>query len=140
RVAALLGEVDGPPQDGGFGLSRREHPGGGMGAFLAGPASGVLSGPGPEREALAEALRGALDSLVDADVEVDNDELFVLHRARDGRDVFFLVNPTTDRQAAAIALRGSVHPTAWDPTTGDERPVGPVRWEGGATLFDVELP
>src|SRR5437763_1401978 len=53
RIAALLG---GAAAHGGleateFRTDRRDHPGGGAGAFLAGPIESVLAGPGPRRDA-----------------------------------------------------------------------------------------
>src|SRR5205823_4566790 len=124
----------------GFQIDRREHPGGGSGAFLAGPVDAVLEGPGTRRDALAAALGEAIGSVVEPDAEISNVELFLLHRVRDGRDVYFVVNPTMEPQDARVRLAGAVHPVLWDPADGEERPVGAVGTEEGVTAFGLRLP
>ncbi len=141
RIAGLLGEgAGGGPESAEFRTDRRDHAGGGAGAFLAGPIGSVLSGPGAQRDALSAALGQAIGSLVEPDVEISNDELFLLHRARDGRDVYFVVNPTTAPQESRVRVAGSVDAAVWDPADGEERPGGPVAWEDGFTAFDLRLP
>ena len=69
-----------------------------------------------------EDVPAAVDGLVDAAIAIDNDELFSLHRVKDGRDLFFIVNPTFEPQSAAVSVSGEF--AVWDPTTGAERPLG----------------
>jgi hypothetical protein len=137
RLAALLGEPAGA--GGGFGLSRRDHPGGGSGAFLAGDAAVLSEPPGPGRDALTAALAGAVGSLIEPDVEVSNPEVFCLHRRRDGQDLYFLVNTTFEPQTMRVRLPGDVPAELWDPTTGETRPAG-ASTNDGWTSFDLTLP
>jgi len=140
RVGALLGGgVDGDAATS-FGTERQEHEGGGVGAFLAGPAVVMLGPPGEERDALTAALRDAIRDLIAPDVEISNEDLFSLHRERDGRGIVFVANPTFERQEARVRLAGAVDVVLWDPTTGDERPVGPVEDADGGVTFDLALP
>jgi hypothetical protein len=141
RMAALLGSPAGPggPADGGFALARRDHPAGGVGAFLAGDLAVLSQGPGPAREGLAAALDEAVGSLITPDIEISNPEVFCLHRRRDGRDLWFLVNTTFETQTMRVRLPGGPAPVLWDPTTGEERPAGASR-EDGRTAFDLTLP
>jgi hypothetical protein len=89
---------------------------------------------------LAEELRSAIAGLIEPDVTLDNEEIFVLHRAKDDLDVFFAVNTTFEPQAGRMSLAGDVRPALWDPTTGDEIPVAPVEVSDGRTSFDLSLP
>jgi alpha-L-rhamnosidase len=138
RVEALLG---GPGDgDGDFRPVTRQHVGGGMGCLLDGPVSALLAGPGPERDAFSDALGSAIGSLIQPDVEVSGEEVFVLHRAKDGREVYFFVNPTFEPQATRVRLPGTVRPSLWDPAEGTERPIGSVAREDGRTAFDLRMP
>jgi hypothetical protein len=89
---------------------------------------------------LSDALRDAIGALIEPDVTLDNEEIFVLHRVRDDRDVYFAVNTTFDAQAGRMSIPGEVRPTLWDPTTGDELPVGPFEVADGRTSFEISLP
>jgi hypothetical protein len=89
---------------------------------------------------LADALGSAVDSLIEPDVELDNDEIFVLHRVNGERDLYFVVNPTFESQTGRLSIIGNVAPVLWDPTTGDETPVGPILVEGTRTGFELTLP
>jgi hypothetical protein len=73
-------------------------------------------------------------------VVIDNPEVFCLHRVKDGRDLWFFVNSTQAPQAAEVALSGEIAPLLWDPSTGEERPLAPSRWQDGRTRFRLELP
>lgn len=98
-----------------------------------------------ERDAVRQALSDALGQLIEPDVVIDDPEVLYLHRVKDdaatgGRDVYFLINPTFAPRTAAVTLTGEVQPLLWDPSTGDERPVAPVRAEAGRTHFTLALP
>jgi hypothetical protein len=94
----------------------------------------------PPASDVVEAYRDAVRRLLDPKIEIDNDELFALHRNKDGRDVAFVVNPTFEAQDADVRMRGDVEASIWDPSTGDERPVASSRFEGGRTHFRIALP
>jgi hypothetical protein len=92
-----------------------------------------------ERQAVAEALRDALAKLVSPDVVINNPEVFYLHRVKDDRDIYFLVNPTFSLQKAHVTFTGHIRPVLWNPTTGEERPIAPWRFEDGGTRCELEL-
>lgn len=93
-----------------------------------------------ERTAVADALEATLRSLIPPDVVIDNRELFYLHRQKDGKDLYFVVNPTFSPQSAQVEIAGSVQPLLWDPSTGAERPILPAQEASGRTRFRLELP
>ena len=138
RLEALLGAPAGGG-GGGFALSRRDHPGGGAGAFLAGDLSVLSEAPGPGRDGLAAALAEAVGSLIEPDIDISNPEVFAVHRRRDGGDLYFLVNTTFEAQSMRVRLPGDPEVALWDPTSGDTRPAGAGR-ENGWTTFDLTLP
>ena len=92
-----------------------------------------------EREAVADALEGAISKLIEPDVVIDNREVFYLHRQNDGQDIYFIVNPTYAVQKARIGLPGAIQPVHWDPSTGVEHLIAPFQVTEGRTYFHIEL-
>ena len=93
-----------------------------------------------ERADVAVAVADAIDRLIEPDLELANDELFCLHRVKDGRDVYFVVNPTAEPQEADVGVAGDVEVVLWDPSTGEERPAVPSAFANGRTRFRLSLP
>jgi hypothetical protein len=93
-----------------------------------------------EREEVSRAIDTAVSRLIDPDIVIDNPELFCLHRVKDGRDLWFLVNSTDQMQSAEVSLRGEHHPVRWDTSLGEEQLIAPSRVEDGFTRFRIELP
>ena len=106
----------------------------------AGDAVDITDEVVAERESVRVALADAVAALIEPDVEIDNPEVFALHRVRDRRDLLFLVNSTRHPQVAEVALPGDVTPMHWDPSTGETRPHAPWRHDGRRTRVTVELP
>ena len=93
-----------------------------------------------ERDAVMARLGEALAGLVAPDIRIDNAEVFYLHRVKDDRDIYFLVNPTFAPQAARITIAVNGGLWLWDPSTGEERPLAPVQRADGNVTFDLTLP
>jgi hypothetical protein len=93
-----------------------------------------------ERQAVADALQKVLNGLITPDVIIDNPEVFYLHRIKDGRDIYFLVNTTYRPQRAKVQIKGSLAPLLWDPSTGEERAIAPFWQEEEDTCFHLDLP
>jgi hypothetical protein len=97
-----------------------------------------------EREVVRVALGEAVGALIEPDIEIDNAEVFALHRVRDERDLVFLVNSTHRAQSAEIGLPGDVRPLLWDPSTGITRPLAPWSLDASGssprTRVRVDLP
>ena len=107
---------------------------------IRGDPAGMIADANEGGPQLADALRDGIDALIEPDLRLDNDELFALHRVKDERDVYFVVNPTFEPQTARMTITSDVVPVAWDPTSGDEVPVGPAEIEDGHTSFTLRLP
>jgi hypothetical protein len=82
-------------------------------------------------EDIEEAGR-AVD-LIEPDVTISNPDVFYLHRVKEEKDVYFLVNPTFEEQSARVTISAEGTPVLWDPSTGEER-----RLPG--TTFALTLP
>ena len=93
-----------------------------------------------ERAEVAAVIGDAIARLIEPDVVIDDDELFCLHRVKDDRDVFFVVNPTAEPRTAAMSVAGELEPLLWDPSTGTERALAPSVVRDGRTTFRLELP
>jgi hypothetical protein len=93
-----------------------------------------------ERAEVTATLGRALNGLLAPDIVLDNPELFCLHRAKDGHDLYFVVNPTHQAQSTAGALPGAHRLEIWDPATGDQRPLAPTTRQEGTTHFRLTLP
>jgi hypothetical protein len=117
----------------------QEHDGGGLGAFVPGDAGVVLDGAAAAAP-LAEGLHSAIALLIEPDVEISNEEVFCVHRVREGRELYFVVNPTKEAQRARMSISGDASPLLWDPSTGQERPATAVDRDGSRTSFDLNLP
>jgi hypothetical protein len=92
------------------------------------------------RDEIMHAVGDAIGQLIDPAVSIDNREIFVLHREKNGQDIFFIVNPTYRAQPARVTLRQECRPVLWDTSMGEELPIAPWRVDDGATSFDIELP
>ena len=92
-----------------------------------------------EREAVADALEQALSKLVEPDIVIDNREVFYLHRQKDERDIYFIINPIYMTQKAQVNIPGEIQPMHWDPSTGIEQLIAPSQVVDGRTRFDLEL-
>ena len=107
--------------------------------FLAAPTDASQRLVAAARAGLAEALGCAPDEVRDVPQRISNEELFCLHRVRESRDVYFVVNPTQDEQAATMSIAADGRPELWDPSTGAASAIASRR-EGSRTAFEIALP
>jgi len=73
-------------------------------------------------------LKKTIDSLITPDVTISHEDVFYLHRIKDGYDIFFIIN--TGRQKIGeveISFEKLAKPELWDPDTGDIKPVNSFR-------------
>ncbi len=75
-------------------------------------------------------LRRILRACAVPDVEINDEEVFYLHRIKDGYDIYLLVNTTqTGKKGIEVSFEKTGRPELWDPNTGAVTPV---------TVFDVK--
>lgn len=68
-----------------------------------------------------ELLDKAMRSCITPEIEIDSEEVFYLHRIKDGKDLFFLINPVDDPADITITWQGEHTPELWDLETGEIR-------------------
>ena len=77
---------------------------------------------------------------IDSEIFIDQDEVFYLHRVKDGEEFFFLVNPSHNALTTQVRIRGCWSLETWDLETGGIAPLYPLHDEDGFTCFTIELP
>jgi hypothetical protein len=85
-----------------------------------------------------EALRNAVFSHITPDITIDNDEVFYLHRIKDGRNFYFIINPTSEEIAANVTVEGEYAPEFWNLEDGSISKL-PYSAKNGRTAFALVL-
>lgn len=74
-----------------------------------------------ERE---KELGRLIKKCITPDVTIDNDEVFYLHRIKDGYDIYFITNTSQqDIGSVEISFEKIGQPELWDPNTGENNPI-----------------
>src|SRR5690606_41750271 len=94
---------------------------------------GLDSGLGPEefiaQEAALEArreevLRTLLRTCAVPDVTISDEDVFYLHRVKDGFDIYFLTNTSQQHKGRVeITFEQVGKPELWNPNTGEIKPI-----------------
>ena len=103
---------------------------------------GFVSGLGfkaNEDAAAVSLLDQTVRSFITPELDITSDEVFYLHHKKDGRDMFFLVNPVEDPADFTISWQGEHAPEIWDLEKGGIRKALEFRIEGGKTSVRVHL-
>ena len=85
-------------------------------------------------------LEEVIRSCVSSEIYIDQDEVFYLHRVKDGQDFYFLVNPSQKTLTTHVRIHGKWDLEAWDLESGDVRPIRPYHYEDGFTCLCCQLP
>jgi len=97
--------------------------------------------PATTRTVTLDALPGALDEVLPFDVRIPGRPAIWAHHRRIGEtDCYFLANTDPDRGGVAtVYLRGTGRLEAWDPATGEVRPL-PCSQHDGITEVTLDFP
>ncbi len=113
--------------------ARIESAGSGRVAFFQGPGLHV-SRP-------KETLRKLLEESSPPDVKIGAEDVFYLHREKDGFDIYFLVNTTqTDLGRVPISFERLGRPELWDPNTGSTTPISVYDVRDGRLTIQLDFP
>ncbi len=125
RQAFLAGDSDA------LSLTTTVHPGGGKAIFF--------TGQGLWRQDALSLLSQGMLACVTPEIEIDSDEVFYLHRIKDGRDFFFIINPTGEARDLSVSLLGEYAPELWNLEDGGMAPLSAYRACQGKTHFALSL-
>ena len=92
-----------------------------------------------DEQAMMDMLDKTIRACVTPEIEIDSDEVFYLHRVKDGRDVFFLTNPVETPADITIAWQGEHTPELWNLENGEIRTVTVYEHKDGKTLVKTHL-
>lgn len=86
-------------------------------------------------------LRTVLNDCVTPDVTISDEEVFYLHRVKDGFDLYFFVNTRQeDRGRVTITFEKVARPELWNTTTGTTKPLPVYRIENGRLTIELDFP
>lgn len=86
-----------------------------------------------------EMLDRTMRACITPEIEIDSEEVFYLHRVKDGRDLFFLVNPVEESADITVVWEGAHTPEIWDLETGETETAKVYRIRDGKTYLDVHM-
>ncbi len=80
----------------------------------------VIHGKGISKTERRKKIKDALEKLVVPDVSIDNEDVFYLHRIKDGYDIYFFVNIQQNKAGKVnISLEKVGQPELWNPVNGE---------------------
>lgn len=85
-------------------------------------------------------LGEAIGRLIEWDVQIDSEEIFYLHRVKDGIDFYFLINPTSETIDAKVSIRTDKKPQYYDLLTGEIRDITVFEQFEDCTVFRHTFP
>lgn len=86
-----------------------------------------------------ETLRKAVTEMVAPEITIDSEEIFYLHRMKDGENLFFLVNPTGETVDTRVTLDGCFAPECWNLESGVITPMAVYRVTKKTTEFSLNF-
>lgn len=86
-----------------------------------------------------ELLDQTLRACITPEIEIDSEEVFYMHRIKDGRDLFFLINPVEESADITVVWEGVHTPEIWNLETGETCAAKVYRIRDGKTYLDVHM-
>lgn len=98
-----------------------------------------VSGQGFAKNDDIGTLKQLMLSCIRPEITIDNDEVFYLHRVKDGKDFFFIINPIEKGAEITVTLTGEYTPELWDLETGKIRKAFVYQAGEGKTTFRLTM-
>jgi hypothetical protein len=100
-----------------------------------------LKGPGLAETRPGAMLQKLLNQCVDPDVTIDDEEIFYLHRVKDGFDIYFLVNTTrSHKESVRVTFEQVGRPELWNATSGDTQAASVYEVDKNRTSLLLDFP
>jgi hypothetical protein len=101
----------------------------------------VIGGKGLYQSKAKDKLRRILNKCVAPDVTISDEDVFYLHRVKDGFDCYFFVNTTQqDKGTVEITFETLRQPELWDPNTGVITPLYAYSMKNGRLSIQLDFP
>jgi hypothetical protein len=101
----------------------------------------VLRGPGLSAAPDKDLLQRVLNECAAPDIEISDEDVFYLHRVKDGVDIYFLTNTSQeDRGRVKITFERQGRPELWNPNDGSITPMLVYAFENGRTSIELDFP
>lgn len=84
-------------------------------------------------------LNRVVRACITPEIEIDNEDVFCLHRVKDGKNIFFLNNTEDHEVNIEVRIRGIYAPEIMDLEKGTIEPVMVYVHESGYTVFQLHL-
>ncbi|MFW6308431.1 MAG: glycosyl hydrolase [bacterium] len=84
-------------------------------------------------------LDNVLKNCITPDVQIDDKEVFYLHRRKEGKEIYFFINPTDESRHINCQLEQQGYPEIWDSETGNISRLKVYDYKNGQTLFPLKL-
>ncbi|HEX9659632.1 MAG TPA: glycosyl hydrolase [Rhodothermales bacterium] len=107
------------------------------------PSAGFffLKGRGLSESKPRDTLRDLLNQCAAPDVEIDDDDVFYLHRVKDGFHIYFVTNTSrTAKKSVHLSFEQAGRPEVWNPTTGETTPAMVYEIHNGRTSMRLDFP
>ncbi|HEX2963734.1 MAG TPA: glycosyl hydrolase [Ignavibacteriales bacterium] len=100
----------------------------------------LYGGKGRTKAERREDLGKLLNKTLVPDVVIDNEEVFYLHRVKDGYDIYFIVN-TGQKEIGQveISFEKTGSPELWDPASGEIKPLCVYQIKNGRTVVNLHF-
>lgn len=99
----------------------------------------VINGPGLRKGQGMDILRQAVSSLIDWDISIDSEDLFCLHRVKDGVPFYFVINPENRPINAKVSIRHSGSPQFYSLLDGEIKDIANYIRKGDIVTFPWEF-
>lgn len=86
-----------------------------------------------------QMLDRTMRACVTPEIEIDSEEVFYLHRIKDGKDLFFLINPIEQPADITVTFTGVHTPEIWDLEQGGIENARVYCTEGSRTAMEIHL-
>ncbi|TAH73691.1 MAG: hypothetical protein EWM47_02775 [Anaerolineaceae bacterium] len=86
-----------------------------------------------------ETLKEQMLACIEPEIEIDSEEVFYLHRVKDGRDLFFLINPVEQGADIQVTFTGEYQPEIWDLESGEIHKVLVYNVADGKTTLSLTM-
>ncbi|HEX9652821.1 MAG TPA: glycosyl hydrolase [bacterium] len=101
----------------------------------------VMQGKGLHQSRKKAELKRILNLCAPPDVTISREEVFYLHRVKDGHDIYFFVNTLQqDLGGVEISFEQKMRPELWNPNTGDSQPLQVYDVKNGRVTIMLDFP